>query len=115
MIDTAVYLWSKDDEFKVKLAAQPYFCLPHYRRLLECARDRLGKKNFPVFQKVCADIENAYIDKLREDVSWFCKKFDYRYDQEPWYDSKDAVERAIKFIRSDLHVPPEKKKKQTGV
>lgn len=114
MIDTAVYLWSKDDEFKAKLAAQPYFCLPHYRKLLECARDRLGKKNYPIFEKVCADIENAYMEKLSGDVSWFCKKFDYRYDEEPWYDSKDAVERAIKFLRSDLHVPPEKKKKQTG-
>ena len=40
---------------------------------------------------------------LTDDVSWFCKKFDYRYDAEPWYNSKDAVERAIKFIRSDIH------------
>jgi esterase/lipase superfamily enzyme len=36
-------------------------------------------------------------------VSWFCKKFDYRYDKEPWYNSKDAVERAFKFLRADLH------------
>ena len=51
-----------------------------------------------------------YFDQLREDVSWFCKKFDYRYDQEPWYNSKDAVERAIIFLRSDLHRPePDKK------
>ena len=47
----------------------------------------------------------GYMDKLKEDVSWFCKKFDYRYDKEPWYDSKDAVERAMKFLRSDLHNP----------
>ena len=40
---------------------------------------------------------------LTDDISWFCKKFDYRYDAEPWYNSKDAVERAIKFIRSDIH------------
>jgi hypothetical protein len=31
-------------------------------------------------------------------VSWFAKKFDYRYDKEPWYDSKDAPERAITFL-----------------
>ena len=48
-------------------------------------------------------VVNDYMTTLTDDVSWFCKKFDYRYDAEPWYNSKDAVERAIKFIRSDIH------------
>ena len=111
MIETAVLLWEKDEEFRKKLDSQPYFCLPHYRMLLEYGRDRLGKKKFPEFEKACALIVNAYIQKLGDDVSWFCKKFDYRYDEEPWYDSKDAVERAMKFLRSDLHNPPDKKEK----
>ena len=63
----------------------------------------MSKKEFPVFEKLCAEIVERYLAKLSEDVSWFCKKFDYRYDKEPWYDSKDAVERAIRFLRSDLH------------
>ena len=109
MIETAVFLWVKDEAFREKLSAQPYFCLPHYNALLTVARDRLGKKNFPPFQKACADIVNSYAQKLQNDVSWFCKKFDYRYDGEPWYDSKDAVERAIKFLRSDLHKGVDKK------
>ena len=109
MIETAVFLWDKDDEFKEKLKKQPYFCLPHYNALLLVARDRLGKKKFPAFYKDVSAIVDAYAEKLEGDVSWFCKKFDYRYDQEPWYDSKDAVERAIKFLRSDLHKSPDKK------
>lgn len=110
MIETAVLLWQRDEEFRQKLSAQPYFCLPHYRRLLEAGADRLGKKEFSEFEKVCASIVDRYVDELEGDVSWFCKKFDYRYEDEPWYNSKDAVERAMKFLRSDLHVPPEKKK-----
>jgi len=110
MIETAVLLWERDEEFREKLKAQPYFCLPHYRALLAEGSTRLSKKQFPEFEKICAGIVNGYMEKLEEDVSWFCKKFDYRYDQEPWYDSKDAVERAIRFLRSDLHRPPEKKK-----
>ena len=39
------------------------------------------------------------LESLKEDVSWFCKKFDYRYDQEPWGDAKDAVERSIDFLK----------------
>ena len=34
MIDTAVYIWETDADFPAKLKAQPYFCLPHYRKFL---------------------------------------------------------------------------------
>lgn len=104
MAETAVFLWDTEPEFVEKLASQPYFCLPHYRKLLEYGQKRLSKKKLADFTKACEKIENAYLDTLTEDVSWFCKKFDYRYDEEPWYNSKDSVERAIKFLRSDIHV-----------
>ena len=110
MIETAVILWDTDEEFRPKFKAQPYFCLPHYKRVLEYASLRLSKKQFAEFYKDASEIINAYAEKLNNDVSWFCKKFDYRYDEEPWYDSKDAVERSMKFLRSDLHNPPQKKK-----
>ncbi len=103
MVDTAVYLWENDPDFAPKLQAQPYFCLPHYRKLLEYGQKRLGKKKQPMFASQCATVVERYFDELQKDVSWFCKKFDYRYESEPWYHSKDAVERAIKFLRSDLH------------
>lgn len=103
MTDTAVYLWETDPDFAPKLRAQPYFCLPHYRKLLEYGQKRLGKKRQPEFAKQCAGVVETYLDELKEDVSWFCKKFDYRYEDEPWKNSKDAVERAFKFLRSDLH------------
>ena len=98
MIDTAVYLWDTDEDFPGKLRAQPYFCLSHYRKLLEYGQKRLGKKKLPVFVKECEKVVSTYLDSLRTDVSWFCKKFDYRYDSEPWYNAKDAVPRAINFL-----------------
>lgn len=103
MVDTAVYLWEHDDAFAPKLKAQPYFCLPHYRRLLQCGQKRLGKKAQKEFAAQCGDVVERYMEELKKDVSWFCKKFDYRFQEEPWYQSKDAVERAIRFLRSDLH------------
>ena len=103
MMETAVMLWEKDDDFKKKLAAQPYVCLPHYKEFLEYGRRRFGKKQMPDFVKAVSSVVEPYFAKLSEDVSWFCKKFDYRYDEEPWYDSKDAVERAIKFLRGNIH------------
>lgn len=98
MFDTVLLLWREDGAFRRKLAAQKYFCLPHYRRLLALGKQELSKKAFPDFYAALAAIERAYTAALSEDVSWFCKKFDYRYADEPWKNSKDAVERAIRFL-----------------
>ena len=103
MFDTTVLLYAEEDAFRKKFAAQPYFCLPHYARMMEYAKSKLSKKVYPEFEKTAKSIEEGYYAELSEDVSWFCKKFDYRYEEEPWKNSKDAVERAIKFLRSDLH------------
>ena len=103
MVETVVYMWEGDEDFLPKFRSQPYFCLPHYRRLLEYAQKRLGKKQLAQFVSEAGKIVNDYMATLTDDVSWFCKKFDYRYDEEPWYNSKDSVERAIKFLRSDIH------------
>ena len=103
MLDTAVLLYVEDTEFRKKFASQPYFCLPHYSRMMEYAKAKMPKKLYPDFEKTAKAIEESYYTELNEDVSWFCKKFDYRYEDEPWKNSKDAVERAIKFLRSDLH------------
>ena len=103
MVETAVLLWSTDENFPAKLKAQPYFCLPHYKKFLQYGQSRLQKKKLQEFAKQVEEIQEKYLEELKDDVSWFCKKFDYRYDEEPWYNSKDSVERSIKFLRSDIH------------
>lgn len=106
VLETVILLWETDENFRKKFSMQPYFCLPHYRLLLEYGKKKLSKKQNNDFARDCADIVLPYFDELRKDVSWFCKKFDYRYTDEPWYNSKDAVERAINFLRGDLHMKP---------
>jgi hypothetical protein len=101
MVATAVYLFETDYPFRDKLKKAPYFCLPHYRMLLQQAKGKLPKRIFPEFYDTVRGIEMKYIEELSGDVSWFCKKFDYRYDEEPWYNSKDSVPRAVKFLSSD--------------
>ncbi len=98
MNETAVILWDTEKEFRDKFAKQPYFCAEHYAKMLEYAKKRLSKKRFGEFAAAADEVFFTYYDKLREDVKWFIKKFDYRYDEEPWNDAKDAVERAIKFL-----------------
>ena len=71
----------------------------------------MNKKRVPDFQKALAEVVNKYFDELRADVSHFCKKFDYRYENEPWGNSKDSVERAIRFLSGDRRLKLEKPKK----
>ena len=102
MIATASYLYETDtNDFKAKLARVPYFCLPHYKQLLDYASRKMNKKSYKEFYEVAHGIEAEYLKTLSGDVAWFCKKFDYRYDEEPWYNSKDAVPRTIKFLSGE--------------
>ena len=101
MIATIVYLWESDPEFPRKLKHAPYFCLPHYRAMLEYASKKINKKAYADLYDDLYGVESAYLETLAGDVSWFCKKFDYRYDEEPWYNSKDSVKRAIKMLTGD--------------
>ena len=98
MIATVSYLWESDIEFRKKFDKQPWFCMPHYRRMLEYSSKKMSRKNFSEFYERAHRIQRTYLDELNKDVSWFCKKFDYRYDEEPWYNSKDSVKRGIKFL-----------------
>ena len=98
---TAVYLWETDEQFRKKFSKMPYFCLPHYKRMIEYASKKMNKKLFRDFYEIAHGIEKAHVQSLQKDVSWFCKKFDYRYDDEPWYNSKDSVARTEKFLSGD--------------
>lgn len=102
MTATVVYLWESDTNFRRKFLAAPYFCLPHYRAMVDYASKKLGKRVFPDFYDDAHAIMEKYMETLRGDVSWFCKKFDYLYDKEPWYNSKDSVQRSIKFLSGDV-------------
>ena len=104
MMETAVLLWQRDTPFRKKLEAQPFICLPHFSLYAEAAKAKLSKKDYPVFYASLEGVVNRYFDELRGDVSWFCKKFDYRYEEEPWGNSKDAVERAIAFLAGENEV-----------
>lgn len=102
MISTAVYLFETDSAFTEKFKKTPYFCLPHYKAMLEYASKKMPKRAFRDFYEAAHGIEENYAASLKSDVSWFCKKFDYRYDEEPWYNAKDSVYRSIKFLSGEL-------------
>lgn len=98
VMENAVLLWEKEPAFRKKAENQPYFCLSHFDEYLRNAKGILNKKDYALFYKQISAPTFRYFEELCGDVSWFCKKFDYRYEEEPWGNSKDSVERAIAFL-----------------
>ena len=96
--DNICYLYSAEGDFRRLFAEQDYFCKTHSAKLLEMAEKTLGKKNRAAFSDALTGVNKKYIDTLKEDLDWFCKKFDYRYDKEDWKNSKDAIERTVKYL-----------------
>lgn len=103
MLANTALLWDMEREFKEKLADQKLFCLPHYRMLLEAGKRELPKKKFSDFQKALESVVKDYFLAIKEDIDLFIKKFDYRYEDTPWGNSKDSVERTIRFLKSEDH------------
>ncbi len=99
IFETAALLYEEDPAFRKKLQGQPYFCLPHYKAFLQTAKRLQNKKTYAACYRDANVVMTAYFDALREDVKHFCRKFDYRYEEEPWGNAKDAPERAVSFLK----------------
>ena len=50
------------------------------------------------FYDTVYDIEVKNLSRVQEDITWFTKKFDFRYADDDWKNSKDAVPRTIEKI-----------------
>lgn len=103
LISNTCHLWAREKDFRALYAEQPYFCLPHGRMLVNTALSVMPKKLQPDFQQITAERTRQYLQTLQEDVSHFCKMFDYRSDksEENWGNAKDSIERAIAFLTAE--------------
>ena len=97
------YLYRNDANFRDLFAKQKFFCLPHYRELIEYGAKILPKKDFAAFFEIAESIEMRYLETLHGDIDWFCRKFDYRFAKEDWKNSKDAIERTVYTLTG--HMP----------
>ena len=93
------YMWKTMPQFRLLYMEQPYFCLRHASKLIELAPENLGKKEAPELVRLTAQMTKNYLSQLKDDVSAFCKSFDYRSAGAVLNDDqKAAAERAIEFL-----------------
>ncbi len=96
---TFFHLYQNDTEFRNRFENSKGLCLPHLGKLLEAATQELGARELGQFVETVTRLERDNMDRIQEDISWFIKKFDYRYENESWKNSKDAVERTVNKAR----------------
>ena len=94
-VDTIFFLWKKDDEFKEKFKSAKGFCTPHYSLLLKKAAAHLKGDDLESFVGIINDMYITNMERVRDDLAWFINKFDYRYQNAPWYNAKESVIRSL--------------------
>ncbi|NLO09158.1 MAG: hypothetical protein GX129_04725 [Clostridiales bacterium] len=99
-IATIFYLYRQEDDFRQKLRKCQGFCSHHYGVLYKQAPKHLTGEQLKNF---ISELDSLYLDnmkRVRDDLDWFIDKFDYRYANEPWRNSKDALPRTINKTNS---------------
>lgn len=101
-LETVFQMYVKDEAFKRTFKNQEYFCIPHYKLLLEKASENLSKGDLADFRKDVERVTGDYMKKLNADVGEFCQSFDYRnagkLHNADMEHVRTSVQRAIKFL-----------------
>jgi hypothetical protein len=103
-MDVILYLWFKEEDFRELFNSRKGFCLKHMRELLEATRKYLDPKATAIFTSSLMQLQLANMERVQEEVNWFTKKFDYRYNDAPWKNSKDAIPRGIRKIVGNVEL-----------
>lgn len=96
---TLFHLYQNDTEFRRRFQESKGVCLDHAAMLLKTAPECLKAKEVSEFVDTLVKLENENLDRIREDIGWFIKKFDYRFLNEPWKNAQDAVPRTVNKLR----------------
>ena len=94
-IKTVIHCYTHDDDFKKKFNESKGFCTRHYGMLYEYAEKTL---NSSALNNFISDLNDIYINNFKrvtDELEWFIDKFDYKNENEPWKNSKDAIQRSI--------------------
>ena len=98
--EVIMHMFSHDDAFKQKFIKAGH-CLPHTASLLRTAAAKLSQNDAADFVNSLSESNKAQFSELEKDVEWFTLKFDYRNKDKPWGNSKNAIQRAMRFLSTD--------------
>lgn len=94
-LDTFFEMYRKDPELKELFLNSKGFCLPHFGQLAEEADRVLSDSEKQEFFGQLLPLMKKNMQRLYEELDWFCDKFDYRFKDADWKNSKDALQRGM--------------------
>jgi hypothetical protein len=109
---TFLHLWRTDASFRDVWQHSHGVCLKHLAGLVQSAEHRLTQAQQAQFAAEALACLTERLANDAQDLDWFTRKFDYRNQNEPWGESKTALERMVNRLRGWCLGPePWKKKK----
>jgi hypothetical protein len=101
--EVLIKLWGENSEFKKLFASSKGHCMKHYKLIINEAPKQLRGSNLKEFTGVAHKIQLENVDRVIEELDWFATKFDYRFKDAPWKNSKDALPRSINKLIGDFN------------
>jgi len=98
---TITYMWSHEDNFRKEFNESKGFCLPHMGQMLDMSSKELRGSKQQDFVKELIELQRKNLDRLEEEIKWFTLKFDYKNQDKPWGNSKDALPRLLQKLTGD--------------
>ncbi len=99
MIDTIYRTYENEGDFRRLFDNQDCFCLPHFERLISGIDKKKMKRYGSEMAKSLTRITKAYSKTLYDNISEYCKIYDYRSNkQEKSKDALEAVEKTVAFL-----------------
>jgi len=95
-LEVIFQLYFKEADFQKRFNEGKGYCMPHTKLLLQASKKYLNSSKQTEFADVLIKMQLDNISRIEKDVEWFTKKFDYRNNDAPWGNSKDALIRGIK-------------------
>lgn len=89
---------TKEAEFRQLVETSKGFCMGHFARLLEESEQHLPGGQAQWFYPTVYTVMEENLLRVKQDLDWLIAKFDYRNNDAPWGNSKDALQRTMQKL-----------------
>jgi hypothetical protein len=96
---TLITLWLKDESFKSLYKNSRGLCANHFIEILGSSAEKIkNSEDYENFKDTTIKLQENNLERLQNELEWFISKFDYRFTNEPWKTSKDALKRTVQKL-----------------
>ena len=89
------YALIKEPEFREKVEKSKGFCMRHFLELMQCSGKYLKDQQRQWFRERVFSVHWENLNRVKDDLDWLIKKYDYQYASADWKNSRDALRRAM--------------------